>query len=66
VEITQKMLSTVERVGYKALRLSHTETIKPGDKGTEFEIWFENLRHRRDFEVVVMNWPADGIIFEGQ
>jgi hypothetical protein len=64
VQITPEMLSLVERVGYKALRLSRTENIKPGDKGTEFEIWFENLRHRRDFEVVAMNWPADGILFE--
>jgi len=55
-------VSHVERVGYTALLISHGERIAAGGS-KDFQIRFENLRLRRDFEVVMMNCPSDGIIF---
>jgi len=55
-------VTQVERVGYTAMLISHGERIAAGGS-KEFQIRFENLRLRRDFEVVMMNWPSDGIVF---
>jgi hypothetical protein len=55
-------VTQVERVGYSAMLISHAERI-PAGGSKDFQIRFENLRSRRDFEVVMMNWPSDGIVF---
>ncbi len=60
--LTPEKVTQIGRDGYHALLLSHSEKI-PGGGAKRFEIGFKNLRFRRDFEVVMMNWPADGIVF---
>lgn len=53
----------VQRVGYKALLITHSETI-PARGSKSFEGRWQAIRRNRDVEVLMTTWPSDGIVMD--